>query len=101
MNRKEGQQLLDELLDFACQKPRTYSHKWRVGDVMMWDNRCVLHRAMPYNYDEIRTLRHTRVAGDPNTELVATGKDDKAKDFIPSNSNAPDYFATDDAFKRS
>ena len=56
----------------------------------MWDNRCVLHRARPYNFSEIRILRHTRVAGDPNTELVKTGRDERASDFKPSTSNRPD-----------
>ena len=82
--QEEGQQLLDELVDFACQPPRTYAHNWQPGDVMMWDNRCVLHRACPYDYNEARVLRHTRVAGDPASELVETGRDARASDFQPS-----------------
>ncbi len=92
MDKDEGQNLLDELVSFACQEPRTYSHKWEAGDVLMWDNRCVLHRAMPYDYKEVRILRHTRVAGDPNSELVETGHDDRADDYIPSKSNKNDYY---------
>ena len=92
MERSAGQKLLDELVDFACQAPRTYSHKWKVGDVLMWDNRCVLHRAMPYDYKEIRVLRHTRVAGETDSELVPTGRDDLADSFVPSNSNKNDYY---------
>ena len=92
MDKEEGQKLLDELVNFACQEPRTYSHKWEAGDVLMWDNRCVLHRAMPYDYNEVRILRHTRVAGDPNSELVPTGRDDRASDFIASSSNFNDYY---------
>ena len=60
------------------------------GDVLMWDNRCVLHRARPYDFSEIRVLRHTRVAGDPKSELVTTGRDERASDFRPSTSNRPD-----------
>lgn len=90
MEQEDGQRLLDELVDFACRPPRIYTHHWQPGDVLMWDNRCVLHRARPYNFSEIRILRHTRVAGNPNTELVKTGRDERASDFKPSTSNRPD-----------
>ena len=90
MEREDGQRLLDELVDFACRPPRIYTHHWQPGDVLMWDNRCVLHRARPYNFSEIRILRHTRVAGDPKTELVKTGRDERASDFKPSTSNRTD-----------
>jgi len=87
MDDDEAQDLLDELLDFACQAPRTYYHNWQPGDLFMWDNRCVLHAAQPYDYTEARVMRHTRVAGDPASELVATGRDDRAAGFEPSASN--------------
>ncbi|MFP6715242.1 MAG: TauD/TfdA family dioxygenase [Alphaproteobacteria bacterium] len=90
MEQEEGQKLLDELVTFACQPPRIYTHRWQPGDVLMWDNRCVLHRARPYDFSEIRVLRHTRVAGDPKSELVTTGRDERASDFRPSTSNRPD-----------
>lgn len=64
----ESEQLLDGLLADACRPPRTYRHTWTAGDVVVWDNRCVLHRAHPYDYREIRVMRHTRVAGDPASE---------------------------------
>ena len=38
----------------------------------MWDNRCVLHRARPYDYSQPRMMRHVRVAGDPRTEAGIT-----------------------------
>jgi len=90
MEQEEGQKLLDELVTFACQPPRIYTHRWQPGDVLMWDNRCILHRARPYDFSEIRVLRHTRVAGDPKSELVTTGRDERASDFRPSTSNRPD-----------
>lgn len=83
----ESQPLLDELLEAACQAPRVYSHKWRAGDVMMWDNRCILHRAAPYDYNEIRIMRHVRVAGEAESELVVTGPDERAAAFAPSPGN--------------
>ena len=83
----EARTLLDGLADRACRPPRVWRHEWRPGDVVIWDNRCVLHRARPYDYGEIRILRHTRVAGDPTAELADTGPDERAAAFEPSTSN--------------
>jgi alpha-ketoglutarate-dependent taurine dioxygenase len=83
MDDAEAQKLLDELLEFAVQPPRTYSHQWQPGDVMMWDNRCVLHRACPYDYSEPRVMRHVRVAGEPAHDLVQTVPDDRADAYEP------------------
>ena len=77
----EAREFLKELLDFACQPPRIYEHNWKVGDLCIWDNRCVLHRARPYDYREARSLRHTRVAGEPESELVQTAPDELADGF--------------------
>ena len=87
MEDDEAQALLDELLDRACRPPRTLAHRWKPGDVVIWDNRCVLHRARPYDYDEARVLRHTRVAGDRASELAETGRDELAAGFEPSACN--------------
>ena len=64
----EGRALLRELLEFATQPAFVYRHRWRVGDLVMWDNRCVLHRGRPW--DEARhrrVMRRTTVAGDGPT----------------------------------
>jgi alpha-ketoglutarate-dependent taurine dioxygenase len=67
---EESEELLDGLVTFACQAPRTYRHAWQPGDVVVWDNRCVLHRARPFDHREPRVMKHTRVAGDPASELA-------------------------------
>jgi alpha-ketoglutarate-dependent taurine dioxygenase len=64
----ESERLLDELLAFACRPPRTWQHRWQPGDVAVWDNRCVLHRARPFDPAQPRVMHHTRIAGDPATE---------------------------------
>ena len=64
----ESEKLLDELLDFACRPPRTYGHDWQPGDVVIWDNRCVLHRAGSFDHSQARVMKHTRIAGDPASE---------------------------------
>jgi len=64
----ESERLLEDLLDHACRPPRLLRHRWAPGDVAVWDNRCVLHRACPYDPGEARVLHHTRIAGDPASE---------------------------------
>ena len=65
MPEGEGRALLYQLLDFATQPHRVYSHQWRKGDLVMWDNRCLLHRAVR-DYDMAnhrRVLHRTVVIG--------------------------------------
>ena len=62
--------LLADLVAFACRPPRVHAHRWQPGDVVIWDNRCVLHRARPWSLDEPRVMHHTRVNGDPATETA-------------------------------
>ena len=45
----EGRALLAELTEHATQAKYVYSHRWAVGDLVMWDNRCTMHRATPYD----------------------------------------------------
>lgn len=68
MAPEESEALLARLMDHACRPPRTYEHRWSVGDVVIWDNRCVLHRARPFDPTQPRVLEHVRIAGDPATE---------------------------------
>jgi len=46
MPEPEGRALLRELLDRATQQQFNYRHRWQVGDLVMWDNRCLVHRAV-------------------------------------------------------
>lgn len=57
--------LLNSLLEHATQRQFVYRHRWRVGDLVMWDNRCLLHRALA-NHEmgsERRILHRTVVKG--------------------------------------
>ncbi len=65
---EESEQLLDELLAAACLPPRVWAHRWQAGDIAVWDNRCLLHRARPWDPSQPRVMHHTRIAGDPATE---------------------------------
>jgi alpha-ketoglutarate-dependent 2,4-dichlorophenoxyacetate dioxygenase len=61
---EEGRALLRELLEFATQPRFVYRHPWRVGDLVMWDNRSVLHRGRPWDEQHHRRVMHrTTVAG--------------------------------------
>jgi alpha-ketoglutarate-dependent taurine dioxygenase len=68
MDPDASERLLQELVEFACQPPRVYYHTWSMGDVVVWDNRCLLHRALPWDLREPRVMYHSRIAGDPNSE---------------------------------
>ena len=59
---EESRALLEELIEFATQPQFIYAHKWRVGDLVIWDNRCTLHRATPYQSTQyVRDLRRTTI----------------------------------------
>jgi alpha-ketoglutarate-dependent 2,4-dichlorophenoxyacetate dioxygenase len=62
MSVEEGRALLSELLEFATQPQFVYSHKWHVGDLVIWDNRCTMHRATPFEAtDHVRDMRRTTI----------------------------------------
>jgi taurine dioxygenase len=58
MPNPEGLQLIDELVAFATQERFIYRHKWRVGDVLVWDNRCTLHTGTLYDDTKYDRLMH-------------------------------------------
>jgi taurine dioxygenase len=54
----DGLALVDELVEWATQDRFVYRHKWRVGDVLMWDNRCTLHTGTLYDDTKYDRLMH-------------------------------------------
>jgi taurine dioxygenase len=58
----EGRDLLDELLAHAEDPRFTYMHKWRVGDIVVWDNRCTMHARNDFNGDERRLIKRVTVS---------------------------------------
>jgi alpha-ketoglutarate-dependent 2,4-dichlorophenoxyacetate dioxygenase len=64
----ESRRILDELLALTTQPERVYQHRWRQWDLVMWDNRCVLHRGRPWDSQHHRrVMRRTTVAGEGPT----------------------------------
>jgi alpha-ketoglutarate-dependent 2,4-dichlorophenoxyacetate dioxygenase len=57
----EGRVLLSDLLEHATQRPFVYRHEWRPGDLVMWDNRAVLHRGRRYDLGQRRDMRRSTV----------------------------------------
>lgn len=70
MDKAESERFLEGLVEFACQPPRIYHHDWRPGDVVVWDNRCLLHQATPWDMTQPRVMWHSRIAGDPVSEAA-------------------------------
>ena len=58
----EARAFLRELTEHATQRRFVCAHEWRVGDLVMWDNRCMMHRARRYDPNQVRELHRTTVA---------------------------------------
>jgi alpha-ketoglutarate-dependent taurine dioxygenase len=64
MDPGESRAILDELLEWSTQPRFCYTHDWEVGDLVMWDNTGILHRALPYDASSERTLHRTTIVGE-------------------------------------
>jgi alpha-ketoglutarate-dependent taurine dioxygenase len=64
MDQAEGDALLADLLVRSTRADRVYRHEWRLGDLVIWDNRGVLHRALPYDAASDRDMHRTTLHGD-------------------------------------
>ena len=63
MDKTESDAILDTLFDVAEDDSIVYDHEWRVGDLLMWDNRCSTHARTDFPSEEARILRRCTVAG--------------------------------------
>lgn len=71
-DRDDSRARLRQLTAEACQPPRLWKHRWSPGDLVIWDNRAVLHRGHPWPTDQARTMVRTTVAGDdPDNEWAS------------------------------
>ncbi len=64
---EEGRALIEELIAFATQPQFVYRHRWTVGDLVIWDNRCTMHRGRPFDDTQRRVLHRTTVSDRANT----------------------------------
>lgn len=58
----EARLLLGQLMEHATRPHLVYTHHWQPGDLVMWDDRCTMHRARPYDMTQIRDMRRTTVS---------------------------------------
>lgn len=64
MDPAQGRALIDDLEAFITRSEFVHAHRWQAGDLVIWDNRCTLHRATPYAFlRDTRTLWRTQVKG--------------------------------------
>ena len=71
MDDRDARQMLAQLLDEATRREFVYTHKWRTGDAVMWDNRAMLHRGRPWDYSKERSMVRTTISA-----TVADGLDE-------------------------
>ena len=69
----ESEALLDELWSYASREDVSWSHEWRPGDVVLWDNRCTMHRRDPFDANTRRILHRTQIKGE--TRPAASRRD--------------------------
>ena len=62
MDEAESREILDEIYALQRQPQFVYSHKWEVGDFVMWDNRCLLHARTDFPRDQRRLLRRVTIS---------------------------------------
>lgn len=65
MSIAEARVLVNELIEHATQPQFVHRHRWHAGDLLMWDNRCTLHRGRRFDYTQRRDLRRTTTMEDP------------------------------------
>lgn len=67
-DQADARALLDDMTDQATQAEHIYTHRWQPGELVIWDNRCLLHRGEGYDADRYRRyMRQTRVRGEGPT----------------------------------
>ena len=66
----ESSELLEQLFQHSCQQRFIYTHQWRKGDLIMWDNACVVHSASWYDPAYTRHLHRTTIAGPGSTDTL-------------------------------
>jgi alpha-ketoglutarate-dependent taurine dioxygenase len=65
LDEAEGAALLEELMAHATRPEFVYTHRWKQGELVMWDNRCTMHKATGYDAArERRVMNRTVVKGD-------------------------------------
>ncbi|MDP6388878.1 MAG: TauD/TfdA family dioxygenase [Alphaproteobacteria bacterium] len=67
----ESRALIEDLIQRAVRPEDIYLHRWQPGDLVIWDNRCVLHRGRPFDADKYRRVLHRTTVAGAGPSLVA------------------------------
>ena len=70
MDEAASEHLLDRINHASTRPPRVHQREWTPGDAAIWDNRCLMHQGVPYDMTQPRRMWHSRIAGDPSSELA-------------------------------
>ena len=62
---EESEKLLDEIWAHTCQDKYVWQHRWRVGDLLVWDNRCTMHHRNAFSPNARRLMHKSTTAGEP------------------------------------
>jgi alpha-ketoglutarate-dependent 2,4-dichlorophenoxyacetate dioxygenase len=83
---EESRRLLDELLAHATRPEFVLQHRWKQWDLVMWDNRCILHRGRPWDASQhARVMRRTTIAGEgPTAEPPFATRTDRWNGIVPA-----------------
>ncbi len=74
MSREEGEGLLDYLYAHCVRVEAVYRHRWRLHDLVLWDNRCTQHLApLDYDHSELRDMCRTTLIGEALGESIPAG----------------------------
>jgi taurine dioxygenase len=63
MGLADSDLLLDAIWDYATRPEISFTHRWRVGDLVLWDNRCTMHRRDPFHAASRRIMHRTQIKG--------------------------------------
>ena len=70
MPEEKSEELLQFLNTQIVKNQFVWQHSWSAGDIAIWDNRCLLHRARPFDATEERLMMHTRIRGNEDSETA-------------------------------
>lgn len=79
MENEEAQKVIDEAIAFSTREGRVYSHDWREGDVLIWDERAMLHRGTPWDYKQRRVLKYVIVSAKESDGIESVRVNSKIK----------------------
>ena len=70
MSTAQSRLLISDLIEHATEREHVYTHRWEVGDLVIWDNRATLHRGRRFDLGERRELRRTTINDTPEAMLA-------------------------------